>query len=80
MRRAPYRSSDLTALLDALEQDLLDAPAAELRDAQRATGRGWETSCQEVKSLLNEAVAATADDVAATTPISTEAASTRHWH
>jgi len=69
MRRAPYRTSDLTALLDALEQDLLDVPAAELHDAQRETGRAWETSCQEIRSMLNEVIAATEDDVAAATPI-----------
>ena len=77
MRHAPYRSTDLTALLDALEQDLFDAPVAELREAQRETGRAWETSCQEVRALLIEAVAANADNGPAATPIGAETAITR---
>ena len=50
--------SGLTALLDALEQDLLAAPADEVRDTQRETGRARQSACYEVRSLLNEAVAA----------------------
>jgi hypothetical protein len=49
--------SALTALLDALEAELLAVPAEEVRDTLRETGRARDGACQEVRSLLNEAAA-----------------------
>ena len=64
MKRTWSLPSGLTALLDALEQDLLAAPVDEVRDAQRATGRARQAACQEVRSLLDEPVAAGEDSPA----------------
>ena len=61
MKRTWSLPSGLAALLDALEQDLLAAPADEVRDAQHATGRARQAACQEVRSLLDDAVAAGED-------------------
>jgi hypothetical protein len=60
--------SELTALLDALERELLAAPAGEVRDAWRGTGRARSIACQEVRALLDEAIAAGEDGSAATPP------------
>ena len=65
MKRTGSLSSSLTALLDSLEQDLLAAPVDEVRDAQRETGRARQAACQEVRSLLDEALAASEDGPAA---------------
>ena len=46
------------ALLDALEADLLVAPAGEVRDTLRETGRSNEGACREVRSVLDAAAAA----------------------
>lgn len=62
MRRTRSLPSGLTALLDALEQDLLTAPVDEVRDAQCETGRARQAASQEVRSLLNEAVTASEDN------------------
>ncbi len=62
MRRTRSLPSGLTALLDALEQDLLAAPVDEVRDAQCETGRERQAASQEVRSLLNEAVTASEHD------------------
>jgi hypothetical protein len=61
-----YPQSGLTALLDALERELLAAPADEVRDAWRETGQARNIACHEVRALLNEAIAASEDDSAAT--------------
>jgi hypothetical protein len=49
----------LTALLDVLEPELLAAPPVEVRFSLRLTGRAGDAACDEVRSLLNEAKAAT---------------------
>jgi hypothetical protein len=66
--RPAYPLSELTALLDALERSLLAAHAEEVRDAWRETGRARNIACQEVRALLNEAIAASDDGFAATPP------------
>jgi hypothetical protein len=63
-----YPQSGLTALLDALERELLAADADEVRDAWRETGRARSIACQEVRVLLNEAIAASEDGSAAMPP------------
>jgi hypothetical protein len=63
-----YSQSELTALLDALERELLAAHVDEVRDAWRAAGRARNIACQEVRTLLNEAIAASEDGSAATLP------------
>jgi hypothetical protein len=59
--------SGLTALLDALELELLAAHPDDMRDAGRETGRARNIACQEVRALLNEAIAAVEEGSAATT-------------
>jgi hypothetical protein len=66
MIRIGYPQSGLTALLDALERELLAAPSAEVRDALRETGRARNIACQEIRALLNEAIAASEEGCAAT--------------
>ena len=53
MTRINYSQSGLTALLDALERELLAAPAAEVRDAWRETGRARNIVCEKVRALLD---------------------------
>jgi hypothetical protein len=53
-------------LLDALERELLAAPADEVRDAWRETGRARNIACQEVRALLNKAIVASDEGSAAT--------------
>jgi hypothetical protein len=68
MTRTSNPHSRLTALLDALEAELLAAPADKVRDALREAGRAGNVACQEVRALLNEAIAASEDGSAATLP------------
>jgi hypothetical protein len=68
MTRMGYPQSGLTALLDALERELLAAHPDELRDALRETGRARNIAYQEVRALLNDAIAASEDGSAATPP------------
>jgi hypothetical protein len=68
MTRIRYPQSGLTALLDALERELLAAPAAEVRDAWRETGRARNIVCEKVRALLDEAIAASEDGSAARPP------------
>jgi hypothetical protein len=68
MTRPAHFLSALTALLDALEAELLTAPSEEVRDVLRGTGRAQGAACQEVRSLLNKAQAATEEGSAPTTP------------
>jgi hypothetical protein len=68
MMRRPHFPSALAALLDALEAELLVAPSEEVRDTLRLTGRARSAACQEVRSLLNEAKAATEEGSARTRP------------
>jgi hypothetical protein len=63
-----YPQSGLTALLDALERELLFAPAKEVRNAWRETGRARNIVCEEIRALLNEAIAASEDGSAAPPP------------
>ena len=53
-----YPESGLAALLDALERELLAAQRDEVRAAWRGTGRARNIARQEVRALLNEAIAA----------------------
>lgn len=62
MKRPGHGPDGLLAVLDALEQDLLAAPAEEVRDALRETGRARDGACQEVRSLLDGAAAASEDE------------------
>jgi hypothetical protein len=73
MTRIGYPQSGLTALLDALERELLATQADEVRDALRESGRARNIVCQEVQALLNEAIAASEEDSAATLPADTRA-------
>jgi hypothetical protein len=68
MIRIGYLQSVLTALLDALERELIAASADEVRDALREIGRARNIACQEVRVLLNEALAASEDGFAVTPP------------
>lgn len=63
-----YAQSGLAALLAALEQELVAAPADEVGEALRETGRARSIACQEVRALLNEAIATSEEDPAATLP------------
>jgi hypothetical protein len=63
-----YPQSGLTALLDALERELLAAPTDEVRDAWRESGRARNIARQEVRALLNEAIVASEEGSAATLP------------
>jgi len=58
----------LTALLDALEGELLAAQADEVPDALRESGRARNIVCQEIRALLNEAIAESEDGSAETLP------------
>ena len=71
MNRMTPSAAGLTALLDALEQDLLAAPKDEVREALSGVGRARDAACQEIRSLLNQALAASDDGSAATTPSDT---------
>ena len=66
MTRTRYPQSGLAALLDALERELLAAPADEVGNVWRETGRAREIACQEVRTLLNEAIAASEEGPCAT--------------
>ena len=68
MTRTDHPQSRLTALLDALERELLAAQAEEVRGAWRNTGRARDIAWQEVRDVLNEAKAATEEGSAPTTP------------
>ena len=56
MTRPSIRSRALVRLLDALEADLLTAPAEELHDALRETGRDPDGACQEIRAVLEAAL------------------------
>jgi hypothetical protein len=60
--------SGLTALLDALERELLAAQADEVPDALRESGRARNIACYEIRALLDEAIAESEDVDAATLP------------
>jgi hypothetical protein len=71
MTHVNYPQSGLTALLDALEQELLAAPADEVRSAWRKSGRARNMARLEVQALLDEAIAASEDGSAAPSPSDT---------
>lgn len=79
-RRKGHLSSQLTALLDALERDLLAAPVDEVRDALGKTGRARDAVCQEVRTLLNEAAIASENVSAMTIPFNLRAKNGLHRH
>jgi hypothetical protein len=64
MMRLAHPPAALTALLDALEAELLAAPPVEVRFSLGLTGRARDAACDEVRSLLNEAKAATEEGFA----------------
>jgi hypothetical protein len=66
MTRTRYPQSGLAALLDALERELLAAPVDEVREAWRGTDRARNIARQQIRALLNEAIAASEDGSAAT--------------
>jgi hypothetical protein len=71
MTRTDYPQSGLTALLDALERELLAAPADEVRSAWRESGRARNIARQEVRALLDEAIAVSEDGSAEPSPSDT---------
>jgi hypothetical protein len=73
MTRTHYPQAALTAVLDALERELLAAHPAEVREAWREIGRARNIACQEVRALLDEAIAASEDGSAAPLPPDTYA-------
>jgi hypothetical protein len=79
-RRVGHLPSGLTALLDAMERDLLAASVDEVRDALGETGRARDAACQEIRSLLNEAIIASEDVSAMTTPFNPRAKNGLHRH
>jgi len=79
-RRMHHLPSGLTALLDVLERDLLAAPADEVREALRETGRAPETTCEEVRALLDEAIIASEDASHVTIPLDPRAKTGLHRH
>ena len=68
MTRPANSPAMLTELLDALEAELLAAPASEVQFSLRLTGRARSAASQEVRSLLDEAKAATEEGFARTGP------------
>src|SRR5215471_15402626 len=68
MTRTRYPQSGLAMLLDALERELLAAPVDEVREAWRGTDRARNIARQEIRALLNEAIAASEEDAAAIPP------------
>lgn len=67
-----YPRSGLTAFLDALERELLAAPAEEVRSASRVTGRARNIACEEIRALMNAAMDARIEG-------SVAIAAVRHW-
>ena len=80
MTRRPDPSSALLALLDAVEAELLAAPAAEVRDVLRETGRARDGACREVRSLLDDAAAASEDGPVPAAPCGTHGLPGLHRH
>jgi hypothetical protein len=78
MTRMGCPQSGLTALLDALERELLAARTEEVRDASRGTSRARKIACQEVRALLSEAIAASEEGSTATPPPDTGIGRDRH--
>ena len=72
--------SRLTALLDALERELLAAHSDDVRDALRGTGRARNAACQEVQALLNEAIVASGNGCTVTPPRDIRAKTGLHRH
>jgi hypothetical protein len=59
----------LLALLDALEAELLDAPAEEIRSVMRETARSPDGACLEVSSLLEQSMIVSEDSLGSTIPL-----------
>ena len=71
MTRTGDPQSRLAALLDALERELLAAQTDEMRDAWHRTGRAHKIALQEVRALLDEAIAASDEGPSETLPLDT---------
>jgi hypothetical protein len=71
MTHTAYPQSLLTALLDALERELLAAQTDEVRDAWRGTGRARNIARREVRTLVTEAIAASEEGSVAPLPLDT---------
>ena len=71
MTRTGDPQSRLAALLDALEREILAAQPDEIRDAWHGTGRAREIALQEVRALLDEAIAASDEGPSETLPLDT---------
>lgn len=80
MNRRRTRQSGLTRLLDALEWDILAAPADEIRDALDKTEQAQDVTCQEVRFLLSKAVVASKEDSTVTTPPKNRIKTSLHKH
>ena len=63
-----HRQRGLAVLLDALEAELLAAPAADIGEALRDTARARDVLCREVRGLVNKAMTAVEDSPAAAMP------------
>jgi hypothetical protein len=68
MNRMGFPLAGLTALLDALERELIATPADEVRNICRESRRARKIACQEVRALLNEAIAMSEEGSTATLP------------
>ena len=79
MTRTDNPQSRLAALLDTLEWELLAAPADEVRHAWRKTGRARDITCQAVRVLLNEAIAASEEGSDVTQPSDACSGLDRHF-
>ena len=79
-RRIGHSPSGLTALLDALERDLLAASVDEVRDNLREIGTAREAACHEVRALLSDAIIVSEDISVMTIPFNPRAKSGLHRH
>ena len=71
MTRTGDPQSRLAALVDALEREILAAQPDEIRDAWHGTGRARAIALQEVRALLDEAIAASDEGPSETLPLDT---------
>ena len=70
----------LTALLDALEAELVIASTEEVHDALRETGRARDVVCREIRSLLADAMVAGEEDPVTTPPFDAAIRNGLHRH
>ena len=62
------RQRGLAALLDALEAELLAAPAEDIAEALRDTARARDVICRKMRALVGGAMTAIEDGPAAAMP------------